>query len=103
MRNRTTMVAAVMLALGLSVIVPGCSKTESTLKHDWSEVTGKKQQVDLNSATRKELAELPGISDSDAKRIIDNRPYNDPHDLVRKKVIGAHAYDQIASQVYASH
>lgn len=39
--------------------------------------------VDINKATLDELSTISGIGESLAKRIIDNRPYEELHDLVR--------------------
>lgn len=56
-------------------------------------------KVDLNSASRNQLMALPGITESAADRIIANRPYATPDDLVKKKVLTPHEYDRISGQV----
>lgn len=56
-------------------------------------------RVDLNSAPPNELAALPGITPRIAARIVQNRPYEQPKDLLTKKVISQAEYDKIASQV----
>ena len=56
--------------------------------------------VNLNTASKTELASLPGLTDADADRIIEHRPYNDVSGLLRKKVIGRNKYDQIQDMVY---
>jgi DNA uptake protein ComE-like DNA-binding protein len=56
--------------------------------------------VNLNTASREELAALPGLNDDDANRIISHRPYNGVDGLLRKKVIGRGKYDQIQDMVY---
>lgn len=58
-----------------------------------------KNTVDLNSATKADLMKLPGITDARAERIMASRPYNEPSDLVSKKVLTHGEYDQIASRV----
>jgi DNA uptake protein ComE-like DNA-binding protein len=55
--------------------------------------------VDLNSATKDQLMTLPGITADQAGRIIDNRPYDDPNDLVTKKVMPKAEYDKIADRI----
>jgi len=60
-----------------------------------------KGPVNVNNASADDLKTLPGIDDAAAHRIIDNRPYGDSHDLVKKRVITKHAYDQIAGKVTA--
>jgi DNA uptake protein ComE-like DNA-binding protein len=56
-------------------------------------------KVDLNSASKNQLMALPGITEPDADRIIANRPYATPEDLVKKKVLTPHQYDRISGQV----
>ena len=97
-------------ALPLSVLaltllaVPGCS--ERRMRDRWRDVTGEsrdvERRVDLNTASERQLARLPGLTGDDAERIIANRPYGDKRGLLRKNVIGAGKYDQIENYVYAS-
>jgi competence protein ComEA len=60
---------------------------------------GKGSAVDLNSASKDDLMKLPGITDARAERVIAARPYNDPSELVTKKVLTKGEYDNIASRV----
>lgn len=55
--------------------------------------------VDLNSASRADLETLPGVTAATARRIESNRPYDTPHDLVRKGVVSQAEYDRIAGEV----
>jgi DNA uptake protein ComE-like DNA-binding protein len=57
--------------------------------------------VDLNSASESDLLRLPGISKSDADKIIDQRPYRDKHDLVEKGLLAESEYDRIRDRVTA--
>lgn len=60
------------------------------------------QPVDLNSASKKDLAALPGIGPDYAQTIIDARPFKSKEDLLKKKVIPQATYDQIQDRVTAN-
>ena len=57
--------------------------------------------IDVNSATAAQLESLPGISGARAHRIIDNRPYSSPHDLVSKGVVSEAEYSRISGKIVA--
>ena len=59
------------------------------------------QSVDLNSASKKDLAALPGVGPNYAQNIIDGRPYSSKEDLLKKKVIPQTTYDKIQNQITA--
>ena len=61
----------------------------------------KKEPMDINSATAKELATLPKIGEVRAKAIIKGRPYNGKDDLLNKKIIPQDAYDAIKDVIIA--
>jgi competence protein ComEA len=61
----------------------------------------KAELVDINSATEKELAELPKIGEARAKAIVKGRPYNGKDDLLNKKIIPKDAYAAIKDKVIA--
>jgi competence protein ComEA len=60
------------------------------------------QPVDLNSASKKDLAALPGVGPDRAQSIIDARPFASKEDLLRKKVIPQATYDNIQDRVTAN-
>ena len=60
-----------------------------------------KGPVNINKASSEELQKVPGIDETTAQRIIANRPYDDSYELVKKKVVTKHQYDQIAGKVIA--
>lgn len=65
------------------------------IKEGWS----RDRPLDLNRASAKDLASLPGITEQTAERIIANRPYAAPDELVRKRVVTRQQYDKIAERI----
>jgi len=61
----------------------------------------KADMVDINSATAAELKMLPGVTESDAGKIIQGRPYADKSQLVSKKVVSEPTYEKIKDHVVA--
>lgn len=51
--------------------------------------------VNLNYSDEQKLESLPGITPALAKKIINNRPYNDPTDLVAKHVLTKEQFAQV--------
>ncbi len=56
-------------------------------------------KVNVNTATVEELKKLPGIGIVKAKRIIENRPYRSPKDLLRVPGIGKKTLDKISDMI----
>ncbi|MGB7191759.1 MAG: helix-hairpin-helix domain-containing protein [Acidobacteriaceae bacterium] len=57
--------------------------------------------IDINSASEARLATLPGVSAARARKIVRNRPYNAPRDLVSKGILSRAEYGRIAGQLVA--
>ena len=51
--------------------------------------------VNINTATIKNIVQLPGIGTAKAKRVIDGRPYTQEKDILRVRGIGAKTYIKI--------
>jgi DNA uptake protein ComE-like DNA-binding protein len=62
-----------------------------------------KRSMDLNKASRDDLAALPGISSQKADRIIAHRPYATTHQLVTRRVLSEDEYAQIQDQIAVTH
>ncbi len=111
----TIAVCSILLLSGCSACSPRqnpdelrekTAKTTATLKQDAKAIAqgvregmSRNDVVNLNSATEKQLSSLPGISDEQAARIIANRPYDAPNELVTKKVLSRQDYNRIRDKV----
>jgi DNA uptake protein ComE-like DNA-binding protein len=58
-------------------------------------------QLDINTASEKELEALPGIGDKYAAKIIAGRPYKAKNELTQKGILLAGTYDKIKNRVVA--
>ena len=80
--------------------IPGGAKGATEDTHG-NAMAPKTAAVDINSATAAELKALPGITESDAAKIIQGRPYHDKTQLVSKKVVSEPTYEKIRDHVVA--
>jgi len=102
MRERVAyLIALAVLAAGPS----GCSLSslENAVKGDVGSAGKKETRVELNSAGRKRLAALPGLTGADADKIVANRPYANRRDLVRKSVLSEAQFEKLKDSVYVEH
>ena len=103
MRRPTVVLAAGVVLVGLWST--GCSLSSAEKKY--KDVVGGSQKddtrVELNTATRKRLAALPGLTTVDADKIIASRPYANRQDLIRKRVLTEAQFEKIKDSVYVEH
>jgi competence protein ComEA len=57
--------------------------------------------ININKASREDLLTLPGVTDHEADRIIAERPYDNTHDLVTRRVLPEAEYEKIRDRVIA--
>lgn len=57
--------------------------------------------VDINKATKDQIAKLPGIDTDTADRVIAARPYQTTHQLVSKRIISPEEYGRIRDRIVA--
>ncbi len=55
--------------------------------------------LDLNTASRDQLARLPDVGPELADRIIENRPYRNKLDLVSRMVVPENIYEQVKHRI----
>jgi len=91
-------IAAPVLAQPATTTMPNPTSPPAT-----TAPASKAEMIDLNSATAAELKALPGVSDSEAAKIIQGRPYTDKNQLVGKKVVSEATYEKIKDHVVAKH
>ena len=59
------------------------------------------EPVDVNSAPKEKLVALPGLTPSIAQRVIDGRPYKQPAELVRRRILPKAVYSRVSSRLVA--
>lgn len=86
-----------------SVQAPSGATTASTSTKlsSKSHMVASKTRVDINTASKEDLAKLPGISEDAADKIIAGRPYKSKVDLVKNKILTAAQYSKIRMMVIA--
>lgn len=60
----------------------------------------RKGPLDINDASAKQLASLPGITPETAAAIVEKRPYASTRDLVHKRILTPAEYNRIKSQIF---
>ena len=59
--------------------------------------------LDINTASREDLLNLPGMTQHEADRIMAARPFKNAHELVARHLIPESEYDKISDRIIAGH
>lgn len=63
--------------------------------------TSSADKLDINSASKDQLAAIPGIGEAYAQKIIAGRPYRTKRDLMTRKIIPRSTYEKVEEQIIA--
>jgi DNA uptake protein ComE-like DNA-binding protein len=102
LRYATRIASAAMVLLlltGLGMAQSGSASKPASSSSTMSKPAG--DLIDINSATKDQLATLPGIGDAYSQKIIDGRPYKNKTELKTKKIVPAATYSKISSMIIA--
>lgn len=111
-----------LAAVGFMLVLAGCmscsvnqnpqqlkektAETTAALKRDGKAIAAgvregwtRDNPLDLNHASKPQLEKLPGINAEKADRIIANRPYSRPSELVSRRVLSRYDYKRISTLV----
>jgi competence protein ComEA len=93
--------ASLGLAFAGNAFAQAAKKAEPAKAEMKAPETKKAEPMDINSASEKELATLPGIGEKYSAAIVKHRPYKGKDDLVHKKIVPQKTYDGIKDMIIA--
>jgi competence protein ComEA len=90
-------------AFAASVVVAGAADDKGADKNPAADAKASKaeEKLDINTASDKDLAKLPGIGEARAAAVIKGRPYKGKDELVDRKILPKSVYDKIKDRIIA--
>jgi len=101
MAQIAVLVFALSLVNGLAAGQAAATKTSTAATTAAQTAKTAAAKLDINTATKDQLKELPGIGDAYSQKIIDGRPYKAKNELVQKKIVPQATYDKIKDLIIA--
>ena len=86
------------LVIVTSMALPGCR-----FLHREHAEPARPPTIDLNTASLRRVENLPGVTPSMARRIVEGRPYGDPHELVERGILTERELDRILDRITVKH
>jgi competence protein ComEA len=102
----TNLFKSMLLSLSIALLLSNPVQAKDVAKPAASasasaSAAAKAPLIDINSASKEELAKLPKIGDARSEAIIKGRPYNGKDDLLNKKILPKDAYNAIKDLIIA--
>ena len=99
--RRLICAALVALAIPCAAWAGGTAASGAAAKAKPAVATKAAALVDINSASKEDLAKLPGSGAAYAAKIVAGRPYANKSQLVSNKIVPQSTYDKVAALVVA--
>lgn len=98
----TTVAVCGLLAVAPSAATPAFAGEEQAPTMALAQDDARPGQVDINSASLKELRTLPGIGQAYSKKIVENRPYQSVEELRTREVLPQGTYMRLRDKIVAN-